>query len=59
MSEAMTLLNAAWEFASPATLVNFFRKAGISSKSQARSQSNEDDPFKLFAAQLEEFQDRC
>ena len=55
MSEVMTLLNAAWECASPATLVNFFRKAGISSKSQARSQSNEDDPFKLFAAQLEEF----
>ena len=59
MSEAMAFLNVAWGCASPVTLVNFFRKAGISSTSQARSQSDEDDPFKLFAAQLEEFQDRC
>ena len=41
------------------TLVNCFRKNGISSESQARSQSDDDDPFKLLAAQLEEFQDRC
>ena len=38
-------------------MVNCFRKAGISSESQARSQSD-DDPFKLLAAQLEEVQDR-
>ena len=40
-------------------MVNYFRPAGISSESQARSQSDDDDPFKLLAAQLEEFQDRC
>ena len=59
MLQAMTLLTAAWECVSPTTLVNCFRKAGISSESQARSQSDDDDPFKLLAAQLEEFQDRC
>ena len=55
----MTLLTATWECVSPTPLVNCFRKAGRSSESQARSQSNDDDPFKLLAAQLEEFQDRC
>ena len=59
MLEAMTLLTVAWECVSPTTLVNCFRKAGISSESQARSQSDDDDPFKLLAAQLEEFQGRC
>ena len=34
-------------------------KAGINSESQAWSQSDDNDPFKLLAAQLEEFQDRC
>ena len=38
-------------------MVNCFRKASISSNSQAQSQSD-DDAFKLLAAQLEEFQDR-
>ena len=41
------------------TLTDCFRKAGISSESQAPSQSDDDDPFKLYAAQLEEFQDSC
>ena len=59
MLETMTLLTVSWECASPITLVNCFRKAGISSESQARSQPDDDDPFKLLAAQLEEFQDRC
>ena len=59
MLEAMTLLTAAWECVSPITLVNCFRKAAISSESQARSQSDDDDPFKLLAVQVEEFQDRC
>ena len=59
MLEAMTLLTAAWECVSQITLVNCFRKAGISSEGQARSQSDDDDPFKLLLAQLEEFQDRC
>ena len=57
MLEAMTLLTAAWGWVSPITLVNCFRKEGISSESQARSQSDDDDRFKLLAAQLEEFQD--
>ena len=59
MLEAMTLLTVAWECVSPITLVNCFRKAGMSSESQALSQSDDDDPFKLLAAQLEEFQDKC
>ena len=59
MLEAMTLLTAAWECVSPITLVNCFRKAAISSESQARSQSDDDDPFKLLAVQVEQFQDRC
>ena len=58
MLEVMTLLAAAWECVSPITLVNCFRKASISSKSQAQGQSDGDDPFKLLAAQLEEFQNR-
>ena len=59
MLEVMTLVTAAWECIWPITLVNCFRKTGISSESQAESQSNDNDSFKLFAAQLEEFQDRC
>ena len=59
MLEAMTLLNAAWECVSLIKLVNCFKKAGISSESQAQCQSDDDDWFKLLAAQLEEFQDRC
>ena len=59
MLEVMTLLTAAWECVSPLTLVNCFRKAGISSESQAQSQSDDDDLFKLLAAHLEEFQGRC
>ena len=59
MLVAMTLLTAAWECVSPTTLVNCFRKAGISSESQARNQYDDDDPFKLLAGQPEKFQDRC
>ena len=59
MLQAMTLLTAAWECVSPITLVNCFRKAGITSESQAQSQYDDDDPFKLLAGQLEKFQDRC
>ena len=59
MLEAMTLLTVAWECVSPITLVNCFRKASMSSEFQALSQSDDDDPFKLLAAQLEEFQDKC
>ena len=59
MLEAMTLLTAALECVSPITLVNYFKKASINSENQARSQFDDDDLFKLFAAQLQEFQDRC
>ena len=59
MLEAMTLLTAGLEYVSPITLVNCFRNGGISSESQTRSQSDDDDLFKLFAAQLEEFHNRC
>ena len=47
MLEALTLLTAAWECVSPITLVNCLRKTSISSESQARSQSDGNDPFKL------------
>ena len=40
-------------------MVNCFKKPVKSSESQARSQSDDDDPIKLLAAQLEEFQDSC
>ena len=43
MLEAMTLLTVAWECASPITLVNCFRKAGMSSESQALSQSDDEE----------------
>ena len=59
MLEAMTWLTAAWECVSLITLVNCFRKAGINSESQARNKSDNDDPFKLLTAELEEFQGRC
>ena len=59
MFEAMTLLTAAWECVSPITIVNCFRKTGISSESQVRNQTVDDDKFKLLAPQLKEFQDRC
>ena len=59
MLETMTLLTVDWECVSPITLVNCFREDDISSESQAQSQSDEDDPFKLLSAQLKEFHDRC
>ena len=59
MLEAMTLLTVAWECVSSITLVNCFREDDISSESEARSQSDGDDPFKLLSAQLKEFHDRC
>ena len=55
MLEAMTLLTAAWESVSQETLVNCFKKAGIISESQVRSQSDDDDPFKLLDVQLKDF----
>ena len=57
--EALTSLTAPWECGSLITLVNCYRKAGTSSESQAQSQSDEDDLFKVLATQLEKFQDRC
>lgn len=56
--EAMILLTAAWDCVSRETVVNCFKKAGISTENQELSQSDYDDPFKLLAEQLEEFQDR-
>ena len=54
----MNLFTGVWECVSQETLVNCFKKAAISSESQVRSQSDDDDPFILFDAQLEDFQDR-
>ena len=38
-------------------LVTCFRKAGIISESEARSQSDDYDPIKILAVRLEDFQD--
>ena len=59
MLKSVTFLTAAWECISPTTLANFFRKADISSESQAQSQSDDNNPFKLVAAQPDEFQNSC
>ena len=56
MLEAMTLVT--WECVSQETLVNGFKKASVISASQVRNQSDDDDPFKLLDAQLEDFQDK-
>ena len=43
MLEAMNLLTAAWECALQETLLNCFKKAGISSEIKVPSQSDDDD----------------
>ena len=55
----MNLLTAAWECVTSVTVVNCFKKAGISSGTQEQSLNDDDDPFKLLAAQLDDFQDTC
>ena len=48
--ETMNLLTAAWECLSKEILVSCFKKAGISSESQVRSQFDDNDLFKLLDA---------
>ena len=52
--EAMILLTAAWDRVSSVTLVNCFRKAGISSNHQLQSLADDDDPFKFLMEQVDE-----
>ena len=46
--EEMILLTAAWDRVSSVTLVNCFRKAGISSNHQLQSLADNDDLFQVF-----------
>ena len=55
--EAMVLLTASWDRVSSETLVNFFRKAGISYDSQFQSRSDDDDPFNLLAERVDELKE--
>ena len=52
------MLTAVWECVLQETLVNCFRKSGISPESQVWSQSNDDYSSKLLDAQLKYFQDK-
>ena len=55
----MTLIVAAWECIRPETVINCFKKAGISLGAQVQSQLDEDDPFKLLATQMDDFRNNC
>ena len=49
---AMDMLVAAWDNATPGTINNCFRAAGISHQSQERALSDDDDPFKTLAEEI-------
>ena len=55
----MTLIVVAWECVTPETVINCFKKAGISLGAQVQSQLDEDDPFKLLATQMDDFRNNC
>ena len=44
--QGMQMLVSAWDALTPETIVNCFRKAGISSESQEAAIAEDDDPFK-------------
>lgn len=50
---AMKLIVASWNAVSKQTIVNCFKKAGISDENQVRCLSDEDDPFKNLDDELE------
>ena len=52
MLDAMNMLVSSWNAVSTETIVNCFRKAGISSSSQELAQTDGDDPFKELSEEL-------
>ena len=50
--EAMRILVKSWEAVSANTVVNCFKKAGISKETQTASINDEDDPFKSLAESI-------
>ena len=53
MIDAMVMLNNAWNDVTPETIVNCFRKAGLSSYSQEQAVRDLDDPFQQDSEDLE------
>ena len=52
----MTILVSSWESVSAQTIVNCFRKAGITSEAQSAAITNADDPFTDLKESLEQLQ---
>ena len=52
MLDAMNMLVSSWNAVSSETIVNCFRKVGISSSSQELAQTDGDDPFKELSEEL-------
>ena len=58
MLEARNFPTVTWECVSEETLVNSFKKAGVSSESQVWSKFDDDYSFNLLDSQLKYFQDK-
>ena len=58
MLEAKNFPTVTWECVSEETLVNSFKKAGVSSESQVWSKFDDDYSFKLLDSQFKYFQDK-
>ena len=50
--DAMNLLVQAWDYVSNETIINCFKKSGISTDAQEAAQNDDDDPFKDQASEL-------
>ena len=55
---AMDMLVAAWDKVTPGTINNCFRAAGISHQSQESAISDDDDPFKTLAEEINNLKER-
>ena len=56
--KAMSLLVEAWDRVTAITVMNCFRKSGISTESQQQSLNDADDSFKALASDMEELRAR-
>ena len=54
----MDMLVAAWDKVTPGTINNCFRAAGISHQSQESTLSDDDDPFKTLAEEINNLKER-
>ena len=52
--EAMVMLRKSWDDVSEQTIVNCFRKAGISEKSQEHVVDEDDDPFRSLCTDVDD-----